>query len=173
MNLLFCRQLPKYYFQVYGEGNKYKIILIDCGAKHNIIRSLVNLNAEVHLVPWNYDYSEEKYDGLFISNGPGDPALAPEAVNNLRNVLNSDRPEPVCGICMGNQMVGLAAGGSSYKLPLGNRGQNQPVVNMVTGEAFITPQVRSFTLVLLFIPVSFSCGKFINLTLLESRLRNR
>ncbi|XP_077997955.1 carbamoyl-phosphate synthase [ammonia], mitochondrial-like isoform X2 [Glandiceps talaboti] len=130
--------------KVFGKGNRYKIIAIDCGIKHNIIRSLVKQNAEVHLVPWNYNFTQDEYDGLFISNGPGDPTLAKEAIQNVAKVLESNRPEPVFGICMGNQLVALAAGAKCYKLPMGNRGHNQPVVNLLNGQAFITSQNHGF-----------------------------
>ena len=72
--------------QIYGAGNKYKVIVVDCGAKHNIIRCLVERDVEVHLVPWNYDYSQDEYDGLFVTNGPGDPKLSQETIANLRKV---------------------------------------------------------------------------------------
>lgn len=71
---------------MYGKGNRYKVILVDCGVKHSIIRCLVERDVEVHLVPWNYDYSKEDYDGLFVTNGPGDPLLAPETMQILRKV---------------------------------------------------------------------------------------
>ncbi|TTA11849.1 Protein PYR1-3 [Bagarius yarrelli] len=112
--------------KVYGKGNPIKVVAVDCGIKHNIIRLLV------------------KYDGLFISNGPGDPALAKTLIQNVHKVLESDRSEPVFGICMGNQITALAAGARSYKLPMGNRGQNQPVLNMMTGQAFITAQNHGY-----------------------------
>uniref|UniRef100_UPI00193A6D74 carbamoyl-phosphate synthase [ammonia], mitochondrial-like n=1 Tax=Styela clava TaxID=7725 RepID=UPI00193A6D74 len=130
--------------KVYGRGNKYKVIVVDCGVKHNIIRCLIERDVEVHLVPWDYDYTEEEYDGLFITNGPGDPEMAPETITHMRKILDMKRPEPVCGICMGNQILGLAAGGDCYKLALGNRGQNQPVINLLTGEAIITPQNHGY-----------------------------
>ncbi|XP_006824146.1 carbamoyl-phosphate synthase [ammonia], mitochondrial-like [Saccoglossus kowalevskii] len=129
---------------VFGKGNPHKIIAVDCGIKNNIIRCLVKRGAEVHLVPWNYNFTQDAYDGLFISNGPGDPTLAKDTIKNLRTVLNSSRTEPVFGICMGNQLVSLAAGAKCYKLPLGNRGHNQPVVNLLNGQAFITSQNHGF-----------------------------
>ncbi|KAG5851723.1 hypothetical protein ANANG_G00054780, partial [Anguilla anguilla] len=104
---------------VFGEGNPIKVVAVDCGIKHNIIRLLVKRGAEVHLVPWDQDLLSLEYDGLFISNGPGDPALAGPLIHNLRQVLESDRPQPVFGICMGNQITALAAGAQSYKLPMG------------------------------------------------------
>ncbi|KAK3543205.1 hypothetical protein QTP70_012499 [Hemibagrus guttatus] len=130
--------------RVYGKGNPIKVVAVDCGIKHNIIRLLVKRGAEVHLVPWDQELMNLEYDGLFISNGPGDPALAGTLIQNLRKVLESDRPEPVFGICMGNQIMALAAGAQSYKLPMGNRGQNQPVLNVMTGQAFITAQNHGY-----------------------------
>ncbi|MGH0144066.1 UNVERIFIED_CONTAM: hypothetical protein FKN15_044675 [Acipenser sinensis] len=107
--------------KVFGKGNPVKVVAVDCGIKHNIIRLLVKRGAEVHLVPWDHDLLGMEYDGLFISNGPGDPALARTLIENVRKVLESDRTEPVFGICMGNQITALAAGAKSYKLPMGNR----------------------------------------------------
>ncbi|KAK1165865.1 carbamoyl-phosphate synthase [ammonia], mitochondrial [Acipenser oxyrinchus oxyrinchus] len=130
--------------KVFGKGNPVKVVAVDCGIKHNIIRLLVKRGAEVHLVPWDHDLLGMEYDGLFISNGPGDPALACTLIENVRKVLESDRTEPVFGICMGNQITALAAGAKSYKLPMGNRGQNQPVVNLLNDQAFITAQNHGF-----------------------------
>uniref|UniRef100_A0A4W4GPP6 Carbamoyl-phosphate synthase [ammonia], mitochondrial n=1 Tax=Electrophorus electricus TaxID=8005 RepID=A0A4W4GPP6_ELEEL len=129
---------------VFGKGNPIKVVAVDCGIKHNIIRLLVKHGAEVHLVPWDQDLMCLEYDGLFLSNGPGDPALADTLIQNVRKVLESNRPQPVFGICMGNQITALAAGAQSYKLPMGNRGQNQPVLNMMTGQAFITAQNHGY-----------------------------
>ncbi|XP_076026164.1 carbamoyl-phosphate synthase [ammonia], mitochondrial [Genypterus blacodes] len=129
---------------VFGKGNPIKVVAVDCGIKHNIIRLLVKRGAEVHLVPWDQDLLSLDYDGLFLSNGPGDPALAQTLIHNVRKVLESDRPQPVFGICMGNQITALAAGAKSYKLPMGNRGQNQPVLNVMTGQAFITAQNHGY-----------------------------
>uniref|UniRef100_A0A8C1I5N8 Carbamoyl-phosphate synthase [ammonia], mitochondrial n=1 Tax=Cyprinus carpio TaxID=7962 RepID=A0A8C1I5N8_CYPCA len=130
--------------QVFGKGNPIKVVAVDCGIKHNIIRLLVKRGAEVHLVPWDQDLMSLEYDGLFISNGPGDPSLAKTLIQNVSKVLESDRSQPVFGICMGNQITALAAGAQSYKLPMGNRGQNQPVVNVMTGQAFITAQNHGY-----------------------------
>ncbi|KAK0067220.1 carbamoyl-phosphate synthase [ammonia] mitochondrial [Biomphalaria pfeifferi] len=129
--------------QYYGQGNPIKVVAVDCGIKQNMIRHLLMRGAEVKVVPWDYDFSEDYYDGLFISNGPGDPSLAKETITHLRKVIEN-RQEPVFGICMGNQLTALAAGANSYKLPLGNRGHNQPVVNLISGEAFITSQNHGY-----------------------------
>ncbi|XP_075463310.1 carbamoyl-phosphate synthase [ammonia], mitochondrial isoform X2 [Ascaphus truei] len=130
--------------KVFGKGNPVKIVAVDCGVKHNAIRQLVKRGAEVNLVPWNHDFSKMEYDGLFISSGPGNPELAQPLVQNLRKVFKSDRPEPVFGVCMGNEIAALAAGAKTYRLPMANRGQNQPVMNTMNGQAFITAQNHAY-----------------------------
>uniref|UniRef100_UPI00398E636B carbamoyl-phosphate synthase [ammonia], mitochondrial isoform X2 n=1 Tax=Pristiophorus japonicus TaxID=55135 RepID=UPI00398E636B len=132
--------------KIYGKGNAIKIVAVDCGIKHNIIRLLVKRGVELHLVPWDYDFTNMEYDGLFLSNGPGDPTMAGQLVANVHKVIGSNRPEPVFGICMGNQLTALAVGAKCYKLPMGNRGQNQPVVNVMNGQAFITAQNHGFAI---------------------------
>ncbi|KAK7507745.1 hypothetical protein BaRGS_00000710 [Batillaria attramentaria] len=131
--------------QWFGEGSGHRVLVVDCGVKHNMIRNLVKRGLEVKLVPWDYDFTQEEYDGLFISNGPGDPSLAQITVNHIRQVIEN-RDEPVFGICMGNQLTALAAGARSYKLPLGNRGHNQPVLNTENGQAFITSQNHGYAI---------------------------
>merc|ERR1712131_6394 len=91
--------------QVFGKGNPIKVVAVDCGIKHNIIRLLVKRGAEVYLVPWNHDLMSLEYDGLFISNGPGDPALAETLIKNLRKVLQSDRPQPVLNVRTGQAFI--------------------------------------------------------------------
>merc|ERR1712003_218045 len=100
---------------------------------------------ELTVVPFDYPFASEleKYDGLFLSNGPGDPSKCVETISQLKKVLDSF-VKPIFGICLGNQLLGLAAGGSAEKLPFGNRGQNQPVLNHQTGECYITPQNHGF-----------------------------
>jgi len=132
----------------YGKGNPVKVIAVDCGMKNNIIRELVKRGAELTVVPWNYPFASElhKYDGLFLSNGPGDPMMCVETINELKKVVNcpDDEIKPIFGICLGNQLMGLAAGGKAEKLPYGNRGQNVPVLNHQTGECYITPQNHGY-----------------------------
>ncbi|KAM9305925.1 carbamoyl-phosphate synthase [ammonia], mitochondrial [Gastrophryne carolinensis] len=130
--------------QVFGKGNKTRIVAVDCGVKHNIIRQLVKRGAEVHLVPWNHDFSKMEYDGLLITSGPGNPELAQPLIQNLRKVFQSDRPEPVFGISKGNEIAALAAGAKTYRMPMANRGQNQPVMNSMNGQAFITAQNHAY-----------------------------
>ncbi|TYZ60446.1 hypothetical protein PybrP1_009397 [[Pythium] brassicae (nom. inval.)] len=136
--------------RVFGAGNPLKILAIDCGIKYNIIRSLVARGAEVKLVPWNHDITQELgwYDGLFISNGPGDPAIMAETTRQLERALalQGDAVKPIFGICLGNQLLGRAAGAGTYKLPFGNRGQNQPVTNLKTGQSYITAQNHGYAL---------------------------
>ncbi|NWT73518.1 CPSM synthase, partial [Prunella himalayana] len=132
--------------KIYGRGNPIKVVAVDCGLKHNIIRLLVKRGAEVHLVPWDHDFTAMDYDGLIISGGPGDPMKAQEVIQNVRKVLESNRPEPLFGISMGHLITGIAAGATSYKMQMANRGQNQPVLNAVSGQAVITAQNHSFAI---------------------------
>ncbi len=136
--------------RVFGKGNPIRVLAVDCGIKLNMIRMLVDRGAEVKVVPWDHDLASEAewYHGLFISNGPGDPANCGVLIENLRGLINqpADKVKPLFGICLGNQLLGLAAGAPTYKLPFGNRGQNQPVISNLTGHAFITPQNHGFAL---------------------------
>ena len=121
---------------------KKKVVLLDCGVKHNIIRSLLKRNLMVVRVPWNYDFNHLDYDGLFLSNGPGDPDTCDAAVQNIRKALDGDRP--ICGICMGNQLLAKAGGAFIYKLKYGHRSHNQPVRMVGTEHCFITSQNHGY-----------------------------
>ncbi|NXL75499.1 CPSM synthase, partial [Leptocoma aspasia] len=132
--------------KIYGRGNPIKVVAVDCGLKHNVIRLLVKRGAEVHLVPWDHDFTGMDYDGLIISGGPGDPMKAQEVIQNVRKVLESNRPEPLFGISMGHLITGIAAGATSYKMQMANRGQNQPVLNAVSGQAVITAQNHGYAI---------------------------
>lgn len=125
----------------FGEGEKH-VVLVDCGTKYNIIRCLTKRGVKVTLVPWNYDFTNIDYDGLFISNGPGSPEFAVETVANIRKAM--EKGKPICGICMGNQLLGKAAGAKIYKLKYGHRGHNQPVIMKGTDKCFITSQNHGF-----------------------------
>jgi carbamoyl-phosphate synthase small subunit len=129
--------------KVYGQG-KYRILLIDCGVKYNIIRNLLQRNASVVRVPWDYDFTKEDYDGLFISNGPGDPKQCTTTIDYLRKALQKDIP--IYGICLGNQLLALAAGANTYKLKYGHRSHNQPVLLKDTNKAYITSQNHGFAI---------------------------
>jgi carbamoyl-phosphate synthase large subunit/carbamoyl-phosphate synthase small subunit len=128
----------------YGRG-KLKILAVDCGMKNNIIRYFVYKGVELKVVPWDWDFEEENYDGLFISNGPGDPTMAKITVERLRNVIqNPNNDKPIFGICLGNQILALAAGAKTYKMKFGNRGMNQPCIDMRTTLCYITPQNHGY-----------------------------
>ena len=127
----------------YNEGADKKVVLVDCGVKHNIIRCLLKRGVEVIRVPWNYDYTSIAYDGLFISNGPGNPDNCDEAVRVLRKAMAAS-DKPIFGICMGNQLLAKAAGASVYKLKYGHRSHNQPVMKIGTQRCFITSQNHGY-----------------------------
>ena len=113
--------------QSFNPEGKVKILAVDCGIKYNIIRQLCDKGAHLTLVPYNHDISTEmasgKYDGLFLSNGPGDPRQCVETVAQLEKILafTGDKVRPIFGICLGNQLLGLAGGAQIAKLPYGNR----------------------------------------------------
>ena len=125
----------------YGAGEK-TVVLIDCGTKNSIIGNLVDQGLKVRRVPWNYDFTGEKFDGVVISNGPGDPKSCRETIDIVRRVLEKD--VPVFGVCMGNQILALAAGADTYKLKFGHRGQNQPCVEAGGRRCYITAQNHGF-----------------------------
>jgi carbamoyl-phosphate synthase small subunit len=129
--------------KIYGKG-KYKILLIDCGVKNNIIRNLLKRDTTVIRVPWDHDFTIEDYDGLFITNGPGDPKQCKETIKNLTNALGQNKP--IFGICLGNQLLALAAGADTYKLKYGHRSHNQPVLQVGTNKAYITSQNHGFAI---------------------------
>ncbi|MGL5635688.1 MAG: glutamine-hydrolyzing carbamoyl-phosphate synthase small subunit [Bacteroidales bacterium] len=125
----------------YGNGEK-KVCLVDCGVKHNIIRCLLKRNVTVIRVPWNYDFNTLEFDGLFISNGPGNPDHAQETIENICKFMQNDKP--IFGICMGNQLLSKAGGASTYKLKYGHRSHNQPVRMVGTNRCFVTSQNHGF-----------------------------
>ena len=126
----------------YNEGKPKKVILVDCGVKHNIIRCLINRNVEVIRVPWDYDFNSIEADGLFLSNGPGNPDTCQVLVNHIKTYMQKHKP--IAGICMGNQLLGKAAGATIYKLPYGHRSHNQPVRQVGTDRCFITSQNHGY-----------------------------
>lgn len=126
---------------VYGNG-QHRILLIDCGVKSNIIRYLLRFDTMVIRVPWDYDYQNEDYDGLFISNGPGNPVHCEQTISHINRSLSEDRP--VFGICLGHQLVALASGAETYKLKFGHRSHNQPVLEYNTDKAWLTSQNHGY-----------------------------
>lgn len=127
----------------YNEGAGKKVVLVDCGVKNNIIRCLVNRGVEVIRVPWNYDYTSMDFDGLFLGNGPGDPDMCEDAVNVIRRQMSLSR-KPICGICMGNQLLAKAGGATIYKLKYGHRSHNQPVREVDTNRCYVTSQNHGY-----------------------------
>ncbi|MCY1720507.1 glutamine-hydrolyzing carbamoyl-phosphate synthase small subunit [Prolixibacteraceae bacterium Z1-6] len=127
--------------EVYGNG-EHKVVLIDCGVKNNIIRCLIDRNATVIRVPWDYDFTNEEFDGVFISNGPGDPAMCDDTVKHIQSAIADEKP--IMGICLGNQLLARAAGAETYKLKYGHRSHNQPVLLEGTNKCYITSQNHGF-----------------------------
>ena len=124
-------------------SQKKKVVLVDCGVKSNIIRCLLKRGVEVVRVPWDYDYNGLQFDGLFISNGPGDPDTCDAAVQNIRKAMQNEKL-PIFGICMGNQLLSKAGGAKIYKLKYGHRSHNQPVRMVGTERCFITSQNHGY-----------------------------
>jgi carbamoyl-phosphate synthase, small subunit/carbamoyl-phosphate synthase, large subunit len=139
VDLVSCKEVIRYN----EGGGKKKVVLVDCGVKANIIRCLIKRDVEVIRVPWNYDFNNLKFDGLFISNGPGDPNLCNEAVCNIRKAMQNPNL-PIFGICMGNQLLAKAGGAHIYKLKYGHRSHNQPVRMVGTNRCFITSQNHGY-----------------------------
>jgi carbamoyl-phosphate synthase small subunit len=125
----------------YHKGKK-SIIILDCGVKNNIIQSFLRRDITVIRVPWNYDFTKIKANGILISNGPGDPKMCPESVENVRRAMG--RNIPILGICLGSQILGLAAGANTFKLKYGHRSQNQPCAETGTRRCYITSQNHGY-----------------------------
>ncbi len=127
-----------------SRAGRKTVVLVDCGIKHNIIRCLLKRGVRVVRVPWDYDFTSLPYDGLFISNGPGNPDFAEATVENIRKAMSDGSERPICGICMGNQLLAKAAGARTYKLKYGHRSHNQPVRRVGTTQCFVTSQNHGF-----------------------------
>ncbi|KAG6449481.1 hypothetical protein O3G_MSEX006087 [Manduca sexta] len=131
--------------KIFNPNGEVTIVAVDCGLKYNQIRCLIKRNAKVILVPWNHRLDCAEYDGLFISNGPGDPEMCKNVVDNLRSVLqNKGKIKPIFGICLGHQLLSTAAGCKTYKTKYGNRGHNLPCTHSGTGRCFMTSQNHGF-----------------------------
>ena len=126
--------------QEYGEGKT--ILLYDCGCKENIVRNLVKRGFKVKRAPWNFDSSQTSFDAVLFSNGPGNPEMYPELVEQAKKIFETGKP--VLGICMGHQIVSLAAGAKTYKMKYGHRSQNQPVINKLDNRCFVTSQNHGY-----------------------------
>ena len=163
-----CKEIIRY-----NEGADKKVVLVDCGVKANIIRCLIRRGVEVIRVPWDYDFNELDFDGLFLANGPGDPEQCEVTVRHIRTFLESELKKvitplaikvplapwrgvrgeagaggeavrPCMGICLGNQLLARAAGAKTYKLKYGHRSHNQPVQRVGTTQCFITSQNHGY-----------------------------
>ena len=130
--------------RVFNAGKSPRIVAVDCGIKNNIIRCLCQQEVQVTVVPFDYDLKAHaaEYDGIFISNGPGNPEMAQATIEQLKWAITTDIP--IFGICLGNQLLALAAGGRTYKMKFGNRGANVPCVDLLSGQCYITSQNHGF-----------------------------
>jgi carbamoyl-phosphate synthase small subunit len=125
----------------YRRGRRW-VAIVDCGVKNNIIRAFLRRDISVLRLPWNHDFAGEDVDGVVISNGPGDPKQMGETIANARRWLETGRP--LLGICLGSQVLGLAAGADTYKLKYGHRSQNQPCIESGTKRCYITSQNHGY-----------------------------
>uniref|UniRef100_A0A7N8X845 Carbamoyl-phosphate synthetase 2, aspartate transcarbamylase, and dihydroorotase n=1 Tax=Mastacembelus armatus TaxID=205130 RepID=A0A7N8X845_9TELE len=130
--------------KVFNPSGSVRITVVDCGIKYNQIRCLAQRGACVTVVPWDHPLDTAEFDGLFISNGPGDPQFCQATINNMRKVVCVEQPKPVFGICLGHQLLSLAIGAKIYKMKYGNRGHNQPCIHNGTDRCFITSQNHGF-----------------------------
>ena len=126
---------------LYGKGAR-RVVLVDCGVKHQILHCLLSRGIEVLRVPWDTDVNDIDADGIMISNGPGDPSACIPAIESVRKAMKGSRP--IFGICLGNQIMSIAAGASTYKMKYGHRSHNQPVRMCGTDRCFITSQNHGY-----------------------------
>lgn len=127
----------------YGKGKK-RVILVDCGTKNNILQGFIKRDITVLRVPYDYDFTKEKADGIIISNGPGDPKMNTATIEHTKKAIKSGKP--ILGICLGSQILGLAAGADTYKLKYGHRGHNQPCNEAGTKRCYITSQNHGYAI---------------------------
>jgi carbamoyl-phosphate synthase small subunit len=133
-----------------ASGSGPRIAVLDFGSKANILRSLVKRDAVVTVLPWNYDFNSirDSFDGLFLSNGPGDPKSIMDVAMNVKKTID-EWDKPIFGICMGHQILGIAAGMEAYRMMFGNRGHNQPVLALASsgsikaGRVYVTVSLGS------------------------------
>lgn len=133
-------------FHVKAPNAKYHVLVIDCGVKENILRNLVQRGASITVVPYNYPVHKiaSKFDGLFITNGPGDPTHCVATVHHLKKTMAEIPDLPIMGICLGHQLLALATGGRTVKMKYGNRAHNIPTLDLKTGQCHITSQNHGY-----------------------------
>ncbi len=131
-----CREVIEY------PRRKKRIVLVDCGVKNNIIRAFLHRDITVIRCPWDFDFTELEGDGYLISNGPGDPMMCKPTIENVRRIFS--RNKPILGICLGSQIMGLAAGAKTYKLKYGHRSHNQPCYETGSRRCYITSQNHGY-----------------------------
>jgi carbamoyl-phosphate synthase / aspartate carbamoyltransferase len=132
--------------RLHPSGRPLRVIAVDVGMKFNQIRCFTHRGVELKVVPWDYDYlvpAEESFDGLFISNGPGDPTMVQGTIDRLRKTLEKG-DKPIFGICLGHQLLALAAGAKTSKMKYGNRGHNIPCTDALSGRCYITSQNHGY-----------------------------
>lgn len=136
---------PKLYKPSSPNPPRARIMAVDVGMKYNQIRCFLKRGVELLVVPWDYDFvnTTEQFDGLFISNGPGDPSTLTTTIERVRTLLEK-KTKPIFGICLGHQLMALASGAKTRKMKFGNRGHNIPCTDMTTGRCYITSQNHGF-----------------------------
>jgi carbamoyl-phosphate synthase/aspartate carbamoyltransferase len=127
--------------------NPPHVVVVDCGIKCNILRYLIKvLKFKITVVPWDFDFNTLECDGLFLSNGPGDPTHCGVTIEHLRTFMRHPVVKPIFGVCLGNQLLGLAAGAKTFKMRFGNRGANQPAIDLRDSRCYVTPQNHGYAL---------------------------
>ncbi|XP_023226449.1 CAD protein-like [Centruroides sculpturatus] len=142
--------------KLYNPNGHPRITVVDIGLKYNQLRCLLKRGARVEVVPWDHSLNPDEFDGLFLSNGPGDPVFCKQTISNIAKVLNFSKPKPVFGICLGHQLLALAIGAKTYKMKYGNRGHNQPAVHLRTKRCCITSQNHGFAVSTDSLPLGWS-----------------
>lgn len=130
--------------KIYNPNGYPRICAIDCGLKLNQIRCFLKRGARVDVMPWDYPINDTEYDGLFLSNGPGDPVVCEKTVANIQKIIRSGTKKPIFGICLGHQLLSTAIGCKTYKMLYGNRGHNLPCVHKGTGNCYMTSQNHGY-----------------------------